>query len=119
MTEYGSQQLVLEIYKVTKGLAPTAISSLFLQFSNNRRTISQSNSSVPQVNIVYFDLNSMRYLGPLIWNSIPTASRNVKSSVEFKSLIKNWKPSKLPLQVRQRLYPSSSFFKCKLVNNIK
>ena len=38
MTEYGSQQLVLEIYKVTKDLSPTAISSLFLQFSNNRHT---------------------------------------------------------------------------------
>ena len=38
MREYGSQQLVLEMYKVTKDLAPTAISSLFLQFSNNRHT---------------------------------------------------------------------------------
>ena len=36
------QQLALEMYKVTKGLASTAISSLFLQFSNNRHTRSQS-----------------------------------------------------------------------------
>ena len=44
------QQLALEMYKVTKGLAPTAISSLFLQCSNNRHTRSQSDFSIPQVN---------------------------------------------------------------------
>ena len=41
------QQLALEMYKVTKGLASTAISSLFLQFSNNRHTRSQSDFLIP------------------------------------------------------------------------
>ena len=83
------QQLALEMYKVTKRLAPTAISSLFSQCTNNRHTRSQSDFSVPQVNTVYFGQNSIRYLRPLIWNSIPTALRNVGSFVEFKSLIKH------------------------------
>ena len=48
------QQLALEMYKVAKSLAPTAISSLFLQRSNNRHTRSQSKFSIPQVNTVYF-----------------------------------------------------------------
>ena len=43
------QQLALEMCKVAKGLAPTAISSLFLQCSNNRHTRSQSDFSIPQV----------------------------------------------------------------------
>ena len=47
------QPLALEMYKVTKGLAPTAISGLFLQCSNNRYTRSQSDSSIPQVNTVH------------------------------------------------------------------
>ena len=78
------------MYKVTKGLAPTSISSLFLQCSNNRHTRSQSDFSVPQVNTVYFGQNSIRYFRPLIWKSIPTALRNVESFVEFKFVIKNW-----------------------------
>ena len=78
------QQLALEMYKVTKGLAPTAISGLFLQCSNNRHKRSQSEFSIPQVNTVYFGQNSIRFLGPLLWNSISTASRNVESFVEFK-----------------------------------
>ena len=83
------EQLALEIYKVTKNFAPTAISSLFLQCSNNRHTRSQSDFSNPQVNTIYFGQNSIRYLGPLMWNSISTALRNFELFVEFKSLIKN------------------------------
>ena len=44
------QQLTQEIYKVAKRLAATAISSLFLQCSNNRHTMSKSDFSIPQVN---------------------------------------------------------------------
>ena len=47
------QQLALEMYKVTKGLAPAAISSWFLQCSNNSHTRSLSDlSDLPQVNTV-------------------------------------------------------------------
>ena len=51
------QQFPLEMYKVTKGLTSTAISSLFLQFSNNR----ESDFSIPQTDTVYFGQNSIRY----------------------------------------------------------
>ena len=56
------QQLALEMCKVTKGLAPTAISNLFLQCSSSRHTRSQSDFPVPLVNTVYFVQNSIRYL---------------------------------------------------------
>ena len=68
------KQLALEMYKVTKGHAPTALSSLFLQYSNNRHTRLESDFSVPQVNKAYFGRNSVRYLVPLMWDSIPTAN---------------------------------------------
>ena len=40
------------------------------------------------VNTAYFGQNFIRYSGPLTWNSIPSALRNVESFVEFKSLVK-------------------------------
>ena len=106
------------MYKVTKGLTPTAISSLFLQCSNNRHTRSKSDFSVPQVNAVSFGQNSIRYLGSLIWNSIPTALRNVESS-RIEILDQKLETIKLPLQVMQRLCSSSWFRKCNSVTNIK
>ena len=103
------QQLTLEMCKVAKGLAPTAVSSLFLQFSNNRHTRSQLDFSIPQVNTVYFGQNSIKYLGPLIWNSIPTALRNIEYFVECKSLIKNWKPSNCPCRLCKDYIPQVGF----------
>ena len=54
------QQLALEMYRVTKDLGPTAISSLFLQCSNIRYTRLQSDFLVPQVYTVNFGQNSVR-----------------------------------------------------------
>ena len=54
------QELALEMYRVTKDLGPTAISSLFLQCSNIRYTRLQSDFLVPQVYTVYFGQNSIR-----------------------------------------------------------
>ena len=82
---------------------------LFLQRSNNRHTTSQLDFSVLQVNTVCFGQNSIKYLGPLIWNSIPTALRNVESFVEFKSLIKNWKPSNCPCRLCKGYIPEVCF----------
>ena len=72
------QQIALEMYKVTKGLEPTGISSLFLQCSNDRHRRSYSDFSGPQVNTVHFSQSSIRYLRPCIKNSIPTALRIVE-----------------------------------------
>ena len=99
----------LEMYKVAKDLVPTAISSLFLRCSNNRNTRSQSDFSISQVNTVYFGQNSIRYLGSLMWKSIPTALRNVGSVVEFKALIKNWKSSNCPCRLCKDYIPQVGF----------
>ena len=85
-------------WKCTKALhqLPYQVYSCNIVTINTR---SKSDFSTPQVNTVYFGQNSIRYLGPLIWNSIPTALRNVESSVQFKSLIKNCKQSNCLLLV--------------------
>ena len=62
------QQLILEMCKVTKALHQL----LYQVYSCNVVIIdkrSQSDFSVPQVNTVYFGQNSIRFLGPLLWNS--------------------------------------------------
>ena len=103
------EQLALEMYKVTKGLASTAIWSSFLQCSNNRHLRSQWDFSVPHLNTVYFSQHFIRYLGPLIGNSVPAVLGNVESFVEFKSLIKNWKPSNSPYRLWKDNIPQFGF----------
>ena len=60
------------MYKVAHALTASTVSSLFLQSSNNRHARPQSNFSMAQVSTLYFGQNTIRYLGLVLWNSIPT-----------------------------------------------
>ena len=73
-------------------IASKTASVLFLQ-KNNMQTQSQSEFVLLQINTIYFSQNSIRYLGPIIWNSLPLTLRNVDSFSEFKFPIKNGKPT--------------------------
>ena len=90
------------------GLAPKATSALFLQ-NNNIQTWLQSEFLVSQLNTVYFGQNSIRYLGPIIWNSLLLTFRNNESSSECKFLIKNWKPISCPYMFCENDSPNIGF----------
>ena len=75
-------QVAMEIYKVAHGLASKATSVLFLR-NNNMQIRSQSEFLVAQLNTEYFRQNSVRYLGPIIWNSLPLVLRNIGSFSEI------------------------------------
>ena len=102
------QHLAMEMYKVAHGLASKATSVLFLQ-NINMQTWPQSKFLVPQINTVYFGQNSIRYLGPIIWNSIPLTLWNVDSFSEWKFLIKNWKPTNYPYSLCKNYFPNIGF----------
>ena len=63
----NTQQLAMEMYKVAHSLASKTMSVLLLQ-NSNMQTWSQSEFLVLQINTVYFGQNSIRFLGPIIWN---------------------------------------------------
>ena len=88
--------------------ASKTTSVLFLQ-NNNMQTWSQSEFVVPQINAMYFGQNSIRYLGPIVWNSVPLTLRNVDSFSEFKFLIKNWKPTNYPCMLCKDNIPNIGF----------
>ena len=48
---------------------------------------------IPKVNTVYNGLESIRYRGPKVWESLPTNIKESKSLAEFKIKIKTWKDS--------------------------
>ena len=51
-----------------------------------------SHFSIPPVRSVYNGTESLSYLGPMIWDIVPTELKKVKSLSSFKSGIKNWWP---------------------------
>ena len=48
---------------------------------------------IPNINSVRFGKGSIRYFGPVIWNSIPAENRNAITLSSFMKKIQKWKPS--------------------------
>ena len=49
--------------------------------------------------LVFQYSNSIRYLGPLIWNTLPLEIRTIESLHEFKKVIRRWKPTHCPCRL--------------------
>ena len=52
----------------------------------------QTDFVIPQVKSVNHGLESIRFLGPKIWESLPNVLKNKESVYSFKTAIKRWKP---------------------------
>ena len=68
----------------------TEIFSLRLQGQCNLRC--WSDFTLPIVRTVNYGIESIRYLGPKVWESIPANIKEVDTIERFKSGIKKWKP---------------------------
>ena len=88
------QRLAIEIYKVINNEeCATGFKDLFhIRDSYSNRSFSEL--MVPSVNSELNGKNSMRYMGPLLWNSIPIELRNISTLAAFKTKIKKWKPER-------------------------
>ena len=93
------QTLAIEIYKIFHGLSTSNYKELFVFRNNNYNTRSKYDLTIPLVNSVLKGQNSLRYLGPIIWNSIPLNIRCVDNFNIFKSKIRQWKPVDCPCRL--------------------
>ena len=76
MTINRLRVLCLEIYKTLNDLNPDYMKNIFRKRAN-RHSNRLNNIEVPTVNQVTYGKNSLRALGPRIWNSLPN---HIKSS---------------------------------------
>ena len=54
---------------------------------------------VPHVKSVNFGFESIRYIGPKIWESLPQDLKNKETIDSFKTAIKKWKPDSCPCRL--------------------
>ena len=68
---------------------------------NNREIVLRTNNEfhVPRVNTVFKGEDSLRYLGPQIWNMIPDSIKKSSSLSVFKMKIKEWVPNDCPCRL--------------------
>ena len=103
------QTLCIELYKVFSGQSQTIFSDLFKRKNIYYNLHSQPDFAIPQVKYVYKGSNSLRYFGPIIWNSITKEIKNCDTLASFVSKIRQWRPNACPCRIYKNFIPNVGF----------
>lgn len=85
--------LLIEMFKYTKGINPACLGNLFRLKHNNHNLRDNEKFIQPLRKTSTYGLRSVSYVGPKIWNNLPSCFKRVNDMnlIEFKRLIANWK----------------------------
>ena len=110
------QFLATELYKVVKGIGPPFMEEIF---SRNPNATSQDTSVGSRLKSTFYNfdnpkkvnsgLETLRCLGPKIWDIIPTNLRNIDTLSLFKKKIKDWIPKRCPCRLCKTYIPQIGF----------
>ena len=92
--------LVTEIYRVKNGIAPEIMKDIFeLQNPsyNSRSTCNQFRRE--NIKTIHYGLQSVRYIGPKIWELVPNNIKYCDSLSKFRKLIKSWRLESCPCRL--------------------
>ena len=90
-----------EIYKVKNGIASEIMKDIFeVQNPSYNLKSSYNHFRRESIKTVHYGLQSIKYLGPKIWELVPNNIKYSSSLSEFRKLIRSWKPETrgMPLQ---------------------
>ena len=86
------KSLCIEIYKTLNDLNPSYMKKVFPIKLQNKpvRTFHEKNLIVPTVKSTTFGTNSLRSMGPKIWNNLPNDLKSSETLSKFKNVIKRY-----------------------------
>ena len=91
------------MFKVSEGLCPEIVKGLFqFRYDKPCNLRQRSQFHIPPVRTVFSGTESIKYLGPKIWELIPDEIKELESLWEFKRAIK-LETHILPLQTMQAI----------------
>ena len=85
------QLVAVEMFKVKNGLSPEIMKDIF-QLATNPSV--EKTFLIPKVNGEYMGKLSLRYFGPVVWETmLPNEFKSISDLEKFKEDIKKWVPS--------------------------
>ena len=90
------QPLAIEMFKVHTKTYPEIIQVFLVTEQGNYNLQNQTDFVSFQVKTVNYGLESIRVLGPKLWENLPNDLKNKESVDSFKTAIKRWKPDSCP-----------------------
>ena len=97
--------LAIELYKVKNGIGPPFMADIFKirEIPNNsvssRLRFPSEFYNLNNPKTVYYGLETLRSLGPKIWDILPDNTKHTNNLNEFKRRIKNWIPTNCPCRL--------------------
>ena len=85
--------ILVECFKYVNGMNPNILRNVFNLRNHEYNTRGIQMLQLPQVNTITHGINSFRYQAPKLWNLLPDNMKTAGDEEEFKSNIKDWKPS--------------------------
>ena len=83
------RNLALEVYKTLNKLNPPFMQNLFEEKHTKYDLRGIKSLDIPKVNTTKYGIQSLSYLGPKIWNSLPDEVKLAPSANHFKNTDKN------------------------------
>ena len=93
------QALAIEIFKIKHGISPEIMKDVLQERSQPYNLRNNANFTTYNVHTVKYGIESIRHLGPRIWNLVPNEIKNSPDLKIFKKKIKSWIPSSCPCKL--------------------
>ena len=103
------QILANEMYKVYNNKSPDFICQLFSKSNVTYNLRNVSDFERPTVNTVWWGTETVRNIGPQIWELIPSDIKTSPSFPFFKLKLKSWNPENCPCGVCKTFVPGVGF----------
>ena len=104
------QQVGIEMYKIKNTLSPIVMQNIFLDRNyNGPNTRSQKDFKIPHINSVKNGQESLRFMGPKVWEMVPVTIKNARSLSIFKTNIKRWTPERCPCRLCKDYVPGLGY----------
>ena len=97
--------LAIEIFKTLNDLNPIYMKSIFNQSGNSVRNCKNLVSQA--VEQVTYGKRSLRFLGPILWNSLPKQAKDITDISEFKNFMNHWGIPNCPFYEKFGIYCTS------------
>ena len=97
--DHNIQLLATEMYKVKNDIQPNVLSEFVTNREHNYNSRQPSDFLRDKANSTNFGLESIRILGPKIWDLVPTDIKLSNNLNIFKERIKKWKVKTCPCRL--------------------
>ena len=86
--------LMIEIYKTLNCTNPSFMQECFIRKETKYDLRTKDLLQIPATKSIMFGIDSIKFRGSLLWNSIPDLIKSASSAAIFKTNIKNWSGDK-------------------------